>query len=167
MLCAATALASRADEASCESRSRALAVDGRWRVREGVATGLQLLGDRSRAALTRIVLDWVGDPHPLVQRAALAAICEPRLLKDPGAAAVALQVCDLATRRLRSLSADRRRQPDARTLRQALGYSWSVAVAAAPEDGLRLFRRLDTGDPDVAWIVRENGRKKRLATLLT
>ena len=54
-----------------------------------------------------------------------------------------------------------------RTLRQALGYCWSVAVAADPEHGLPRFLALSASpDPDVAWVVRENRRKARLARLL-
>ena len=165
-LCAAAALARRADDPASEARARTLAADERWRVREGVAIGLQLLGDRSSVDLTRIVRHWVDDPRPLVQRAAIAAVCEPRLLRDPSVATVALGICDRATRNLCALPADRRRQADARTLRQGLGYCWSVAVAAHPEEGLPMFRALDTSDSDLAWIVNQNSRKKRLATLL-
>jgi len=52
-------------------------------------------------------------------------------------------------------------------LRQALGYCWSVAVAADLGGGLPNFRALQQhGDPDVQWIVRENTKKSRLARLL-
>ena len=52
-------------------------------------------------------------------------------------------------------------------LRQALGYCWSVAVAADPERGVPLFAVLRTvGDPDVTWVVRENLGKARLRRLL-
>lgn len=44
-MCAAAALGLRAGSAECEAGARALATDDRWRVREGVAIGLQLLGD--------------------------------------------------------------------------------------------------------------------------
>lgn len=166
-LCAAAAIARGAREAGNESSARALASDERWRVREGVAIGLQLLGDSDPAALRAVVLRWVDAPDPLVQRAAAAAICEPRLLRTPEAARVAVEVCRRATRSLTALPADRRSRPDARTLRQALGYCWSVAVAADPGPGLAAFLELDTADPDVAWIVKENRRKKRLASLLS
>lgn len=54
-----------------------------------------------------------------------------------------------------------------RSLRQALGYCWSVAVAADPVAGMPRFLALgDSTDRDVAWIVRENGKKARLARLL-
>lgn len=59
-----------------------------------------------------------------------------------------------------------RRAPAVRTLRQALGYCWSVAVAADPADGLPAFRALSTSDdPDVLWIHRENAKKARIASL--
>ncbi|MBK8470265.1 MAG: hypothetical protein IPL45_10910 [Actinomycetales bacterium] len=42
-----------------------------------------------------------------------------------------------------------------------------VAVAADPERGLPRFLALSaSSDPDVRWVVRENGRKARLAKLL-
>jgi hypothetical protein len=52
-------------------------------------------------------------------------------------------------------------------LRQALGYCWSVAIAADAATGLPLFTALTTSkDRDVQWIVRENSKKARLARLL-
>jgi hypothetical protein len=52
---------------------------------------------------------------------------------------------------------------DVQTLRKTLGYGWSVAVVALPDVGKTLFERLlESDDPDVIWIVRENLRKKRL-----
>ena len=53
-----------------------------------------------------------------------------------------------------------------RTLRQTLGYAWSVAIAAVADDGLAAFSRLEAdADPDIAWIVRENRKKARLKRL--
>jgi hypothetical protein len=76
-------------------------------------------------------------------------------------------VCDRATRALTGRSPDDRRTDEVRTLRPALGYCWSVAVAADPAAGLPRFRALlADADRDVAWIAREKGRKTRLATLL-
>ena len=140
--------------------------DDRWRVREAVAMALQRLGDRDPVRLSSIVREWVEDPDPLVQRAAAAAICEPRLLGTPEAAALAVDVCRRATDHLTLIPAEARRQPGPRTLRQALGYCWSVAVAADPEPGLATFHALELTDPDVAWIVRSNLTKKRLSRLV-
>ena len=164
--CAAAALGARADDTASEKRALELATDARWRVREGVALGLQLLGDTKPAALASIVDAWVDHAHPLVQRAAVAAICEPRLLRDPRMASLALDACERATRHLATREPEERKTPDSRTLRLALGYCWSVAVAADPTHGLPAFAALDTDDPDVAWIVTQNSRKKRLSCLL-
>lgn len=159
-LCGALALASRdAPEA------RAAAQDPRRRVREGVALGLQVLGERDPMRLSEVLDGWRDDLDPLVQRARVAAICDPLLLKDGALAALALEVCAEATAALRA-AADRRAD-GVRVLRQALGHAWSMAVAADPVRGLPAFRALeDDADPDVAWIVHANRGEAGLARLL-
>ena len=149
-------------DADALAELRRCATDERWRVREGVAMGLQRLGDADPAALLRLVHAWADGP-PLVQRAAVAGLCEPRLLRTPGTVTAALDLLDRVTSSLAALAPDRRRAPDARTLRQGLGYCWSVAVAASPDDGFpRLERWAQEPDADVRWVVRENLRKARL-----
>lgn len=143
------------------------AADPSWRVREATAMAVQRLGDGDPARLRELVATWAADPHPLVRRAAVAGICEPRLLADPLTARAALDACQVATDGLVATVADRRRDPDVRTLRQGLGYCWSVAVASSPAEGLPRFAALaGSSDPDVAWIDRENRKKARLRRLL-
>ncbi|HEY0215604.1 MAG TPA: HEAT repeat domain-containing protein [Cellulomonas sp.] len=143
------------------------AADGSWRVREAAAMALQRLGDTDPATLRRLVADWVTDLDPLVRRAAVEGVCEPRLLRDPATAAVALDACAAATSSIEALPASARRDPDVRTLRQALGYCWSVAVAGSPEAGLTAFLAMGAStDPDTAWIDRTNRTKTRLRRLL-
>lgn len=166
VFCGAVALGARAAEPGVAARMRVLATDERWRVREAVAIGLQRLGDADPAALESLVLDWADDSDPLVERAAAAAICEPRLLRTPRAAAAAIEVCRRTAASLAARPLSTRREPGVRTLRQGLGYCWSVAVAADPEPGLAAFGALDDQDPDIAWIITQNLRKTRLARLL-
>ena len=128
--------------------------------------GLQLLGDNDFGALEDIAQVWVRDPDPLVVRAAAAAICEPRLLGTPHAAALAIQICAEATATITGWPPDSRRNPALRSLRQTLGYCWSIAIAAAPEDGLAVFQSLADTDPDVSWVIAQNLTKKRLARLI-
>ena len=165
--CGVLGLGSSAADEQVAARLHELARDERWRVREAVAMGLQRLGDSDLPSLERIVLEWADDGDPLVQRAAVAAICEPRLLRAPEAAATAVEVCRRCTAGLVARPSAERSDTNVRSLRQTLGYGWSVAVAADPEPGLAAFAALDETDRDVAWIVRENRRKKRLARLLT
>ena len=52
------------------------------------------------------------------------------------------------------------------TLRKGLGYCWSVAVAALPEDGKPLMEKWAARrDEDVRWIMRENLKKNRLVRI--
>lgn len=166
-LCGAVALGAHAANPVVVAALRDLATDARWRVREGVAMGLQVLGADDTAAMRAVIDGWRDDPHPLVQRARAAAICEPPLLKDPVLVVYALTCCAEATAVLRAVPPEARRRDDVRTLRQALGYCWSVAIAADPQAGLPAFAALARDlDPDVAWVVRANRAKARLARLL-
>jgi hypothetical protein len=143
---------------------RGHADDGRWRVREAVAMALQRWGDDDLAAMLDEAEAWA-DGSRLQQRAAAAGTCEPRLLRDPAVVRRVLALLDRITATLPG--APDRRTDEYRTLRQALGYCWSVAIAADPGDGLPAFaawRR--SPDPDVGWVVRENLTKARLQKVL-
>lgn len=171
--CAVAALGRLAVEGTTERAGEILSLlhdhasDARWRVREGAAMALQRLGDGDPARLRDVVHAWAGDPDPLVQRAAVAGICEPRLLHDPRTAQCALDACQEATVSLAARPSPERGRTQVRVLRQGLGYCWSVAVAGSPDLGLPAFAALESStDADVGWIVRENRKKARLARLL-
>lgn len=142
---------------------RVAASDPRWRVREAVAMALQRLGDDDPARLVQVCRAWA-DGARLEQRAAVAALCEPRLLVEASVATAALDVLDATTA---SLVGARDRGSNGHTaLRKALGYGWSVGAVA---DWARvrpvLERWLDERDPDVRWVIRQNLRKARLPRL--
>ncbi len=142
---------------------RSYAADRRWRVREAVAMALQTVGDADMSMLLDITAQWLDD-RPYVQRAAVAAVSEPRLLRDPAGARAAIDVVDAAT--LNLIELDDRRSDEARTLRQALAYCWSVVVAAEPVYGRQRFEvRASIADKDVLWLLCENLKKSRLARL--
>ena len=93
---------------------------------------LQRWGDADMDALLAAMTDWAAG-NPWEQRAAAAALCEPRLLKQPEHAAAVLRILDEITASIPQVTD---RKSDAfKTLRQGLGYCWSVAVAALPDDG--------------------------------
>ncbi|MCU0510373.1 MAG: hypothetical protein MUC34_18760 [Anaerolineae bacterium] len=144
---------------------RQRASDPRWRVREAVATGLQLWGDADMDGLIAAMEGWAAGNY-YEQRAAAAALCEPRLLADRRYAGEVIRILDLITKGVASAPASERKTVPFRTLRQALGYCWSVAVAADPQAGIPRFERwLAHPDLDVGWIMRENLSKKRIASL--
>jgi len=144
---------------------RRLAADPRWRVREAVAMALQRWGDADMRALLDEMGKW-SKGNWLERRAAAAALCEPRLLAKPAHTRRVLKLLDAITAAIaRAPSIERRAEPY-KVLRQALGYCWSVAVAALPEDGRPAMEAwLASADPDVQWIMRENLKKARLARM--
>jgi hypothetical protein len=140
---------------------RGSANDPRWRAREAVAMALQAWGDVDADALVAEMEHWAGG-SPLEGRAAMAALCEPRLLRDPRTIARTLAILDRLTASVRD--AVNGRADDVRVLRQALGYGWSVAAAADITIGLPALERwLPDSNDDVRWIVRQNLTKARLA----
>jgi hypothetical protein len=143
------------------------APDSRWRIREAVAMALQRAANSDPEGTFKTAAIWATEPDPLVRRAAVAAVAEPRLIADPGRARQALSLLDLVTADLERSPIEQRRTDATRTLRQALGYAWSVVIAALPIEGLSAFRRLQaSSDSDIRWIVRENLKKARLIRLL-
>ncbi len=144
------------------------AADPRWRVREASARALQIVGRAAPGAMHAIVAEWMTHPDAYVRRAAMAAICEPALLRDAAGFRAGLDACEAGTASLVALSPGERKDPGPRNLRQGLGYGWSVVVAANPADGMPAFDRLRASeDPDVAWIVASNLAKNRLKQLLS
>jgi hypothetical protein len=150
-------------EASALPLLKRRAEDGEWRIREAVAIALQRLGDADLEQLVTVTRDW-SRGSPLVQRAAVAAVAEPRLLRNGRLIPVALDLLEAATGSV-TAAADRK-AADVRVLRQALGYAWSVIVAADADRAWPRFAALAASDDrDVAWIVRENLKKNRLRRL--
>jgi len=140
-----------------------LAEDPRWRVREGVAMALQRIGKEDMPRLIADMKVWSRD-GAFVQRAVVAGLCEPALLIGNAETVEVLAILDHITR---SLAATSDRKHDGfRVLRQALGYGWSVAAAAAPQNARPYLEKwLRSRDSDVAWVMQSNLRKSRMEPL--
>jgi hypothetical protein len=152
-----------ASEPKLFDQLREYASDQRWRIREAVATGLQLVGDQNMDLLIEEMQKW-SQGNWYEKRAAAAALAEPRLLKQPEYAQKALQVLDEITKSMRSISETK--DEGFKVLRQAMGYCWSVAVTALPEAGKPMMDQwLDSEDKDIRWIMKENLKKNRLVKM--
>ncbi|HLF37038.1 MAG TPA: hypothetical protein VI520_03790, partial [Anaerolineales bacterium] len=128
------------------------ASDPRWRVREAVAMALQRWGRRDMPALLREMKGWSKGGR-LEQRAAVAALCEPDLLGQKVQVRKVLQILDTVTGSI--AEARDRETEEFEALRKGLGYCWSVAVAAFPEQGRpRMERWIGSPDPDVQWVMK-------------
>ena len=143
---------------------KAAASDTRWRTREAVAQGLQLIGERDLPALRQIVADWLPESSLLEKRAIAAALAHPPILDDPEFALFSLEVSRTLLAAVSRLDAKSRKDEAFKILRQGLGYALSVFVAASPAEGFALLRKTAAvRDADMAWVIRENLKKKRLA----
>ncbi len=141
---------------------RSRAHDPRWRLREAVAMALQAIGDDSMDGMLGAVEDWRADPYE--RRAAIAGLCEPRLLKRPQDAAQVLDHLSQATAWLES--GVPARDEGVKVLLKGLAYAWSVAVCAFPKQGQPAMERwLETDSPMVRRIMKENLGKSRLTRM--
>jgi hypothetical protein len=152
-----------AGETALFDRLRGYASDTRWRIREAVATGLQLAGDQDMELLLKEMQIW-SKGNWSEKRAAAAALAEPRLLKAPGHVKKVLQILDRITASMES--ADHPKDEAFSVLRQAMGYCWSVAVAALPERGKPIIEKwLNSENKDIRWMMKENLKKNRLVRM--
>lgn len=150
-------------DTSLLERLRILASDPRWRTREAVAMALQRYGDVNMGALLEAMQGWCKGSY-LEQRAAAAACCEPRLLKEGQYALETLKLLDAIMTTLEQRS--ERRGDDFTALKKGLGYCWSVAVAALPSQGKVMMEKwLASPDRDIQWIMQENLKKNRLVRM--
>jgi len=142
---------------------RQCASDPRWRIREAVALALQRLGTVDMDLLLQEMEKW-SQGDLLEKRAAAAALCEPSLLSEAQHVKRVLEMLGDITASIRDV--EDRRSDEFKALRKGLGYCWSVAVVALPEDGKKAMEKwFSSDDKDVQWIMKENLGKKRLARM--
>lgn len=142
---------------------RLCASDSRWRIREAVAMALQRLGEVDMDLLLQEMQRW-SRGNLLERRAVAAALCEPASLREETVVKRVLEMLDQMTASIRDV--EDRKSDEFKAFRKGLGYCWSVAVAASPEEGKRMMeRRFSSDDKDVLWVMKENLRKKRLARM--
>ncbi len=150
-------------KASLLKTLRLFASDPRWRIREGVAMALQRLGEKDMNMLLQEMDRW-SEGSLLEMRAAAAGVCEPRLLQDKKQTGRVLKILDKITASLQKV--EDRKSEEFRVLRKGLGYCWSVAVVALPEEGKKLMEKwFLSKDKDIIWIMRENLKKNRLVKM--
>jgi hypothetical protein len=139
---------------------RNCASDPRWRIREAVALGLQKYGETEFEELLELLKIW-NRGSLLERRAVVATLCEPALLRDRGKVIKVLGLLDEITASIQNETD--RGSGEFRVLRKALGYGWSVVVAADLETGKpRLEKWIKSKDKDIVWIMKNNLKKNRL-----
>lgn len=136
------------------------ASDNRWRVREGVALGLQIIGENDFDKLIQGIRTW-SSGNDYEKRAVVAGLCEPKLLKDKSNAQKTLDILKEIMESINLISD--RKSESFRVLKKGLGYGLSVAIVACPKKGKEMFENLMLKpDKDIHLILKENLKKKRL-----
>jgi hypothetical protein len=132
-------------------------------VREAAAIALQLIGKQDLQALKSIVTDWLPGASLLEMRAIAAGLAHPPILSSEDFAGFCLETARTILTVISRVDAPYRRQEPFKVLRQGMGYAMSVFVSKCPKEGFSLLRQCAAiADADIAWIVRENLKKKRL-----
>ncbi len=121
---------------------------------------LQRLGGVDMDSLLQEMEKW-SKGNLLEKRAAAAALCEPKLLREKKHIERVLRILDEITASIERV--EDRKSDEFKALRKGLGYCWSVAVVALPEEGKKMMEKwFSSDDKDVLWIMKQNLRKKRL-----
>ncbi|CAH1190575.1 hypothetical protein PAECIP111892_00252 [Paenibacillus auburnensis] len=135
-----------------------------WRVREAAAIGLQSLGEADFRLLTQLLDGWREDATLLEQRAFVAALAHPPVLKNRDHVLYALDLAAGITDGILHGAAKGCDPEHFRVLSKGLEYSLSLFAAAEPEEGFALLRRLaESGDARMMKIVKSNLGKTRLS----
>ncbi|MEK4064380.1 MULTISPECIES: hypothetical protein [Paenibacillus] len=138
--------------------------DSRWRLREAAAIGLQTIGEYDFSLLQGLLDSWKAEATLPEQRAFVAALAHPPLLKEQTNARYSL---DLAGGIMEGILSSEPGQGDRehyRVLSKGLEYSLSLFVASEPEAGFAMLRRFaQSGDPRMLKIVKSNLGKARLS----
>jgi hypothetical protein len=133
-----------------------------WRIRESVAMAIQ---EVSVSGLEKTIenLKPMIDGNQFDQRAVVAGLCEPKLLKNEK---LNNKILKIMVKLTKVLDHDNRLDDSEESLRKALGYGWSVVIAASPENGKRNFETLfDLQGKHIRWIMKENLKKNRLVRM--
>ncbi|CAH1056011.1 hypothetical protein [Paenibacillus pseudetheri] len=138
--------------------------DSRWRMREASAMALQSIGEDGFALVRQLIDMWEEGANGFEQRAFVAALAHPPLLKKKENTLYCLQ---LATRIMESMGSGEVQYEDAehfRVLSKGLEYSLSVFMASEPEAGFAMLEKFaKSPDNRIIKIVKSNLGKSRLS----
>lgn len=142
------------------STIRKYASHSSWRIREAVAIGIQEITENNKGEILNNLKTWI-DGNDLERRAVVAALCEPKLLKENSFVIELLEMLNKITMNFNKN--DGKLSESQNSLRKTLGYGWSVAIVSLPDEGKAAFEKIaKCNNKHIKWIVKENLKKKRL-----
>ncbi|MFX1577759.1 MAG: hypothetical protein ACFFCF_11395 [Promethearchaeota archaeon] len=131
-----------------------LADDGRWRMREAVAFGFQIIGEHDFNELKAIFSDWIREANNLEKRAILVSLAHPPFLTEERT-----KFCFKITDEILLEIAN---GENFDVLRKGLEFTLSVFAAANPALGFRFMRKWIGKRQLIDRILVKNLKKKRL-----
>ena len=131
-----------------------LANGGRWRMREAVAFGFQIIGKHDFNELRMIFSEWIEKSNNLEKRAILASLAHPPFLNEDNA-----KFCfELTNNVLNKMD----REDGFDVLRKGLEFTISVFAAANPIIGFSFIKNWIGRDKIIDKIMKKNLKKNRL-----
>jgi len=131
-----------------------LANDGRWRMREAVAFGFQIIGENNFNDLEGIFSDWIKKSNNHEKRAILVSLAHPPFLNEDNAK-FCFEITDIVLKQMD-------RDNDFDVLRKGLEFTISVFAAANPKLGFSFIKKWIGKDKIIDKIMKENLKKNRL-----
>ena len=131
--------------------------DGRWRVREGVAFGFQIIGESDFSELCKIFDEWIISSNNYEKRAILVSLAHPNFLNKQNAV-YCLKIAD-------NILSGLNNEDGIDVLKKGLEFTISVFTAANEETGFKLFEKWIGKNKIIDKILRENLKKNRIRKL--
>ena len=134
---------------------KALANDGRWRMREAVAFAFQIIGEQNFNELKTTFSGWIKKSNNLEKRAILVSLAHPEFLNEANAG-FCFEMTEIVLNNM-----DMENNLD--VLRKGLEFTISVFAAADPKKGFAFIKKWIGKDKLIDKIMKENLKKNRLA----
>ena len=139
------------------------AKDSRWRIREAVAVAIQELVAIDVSETLAELRKWIQDKNYLINRAIVAGLAEPRLMKNSSTAKESL---DIHKKIIEMVASEESRSEEYKVLVQGLCYTLSVIITGIQDEGFEYLEQLvNNANPTIRKIARENLKKNRLRLL--
>jgi len=133
---------------------KGLANDSRWRIREAVAFGFQIIGKADFNRLRDIFSEWIKNSNNMEKRAILVSLAHPEIL-DENRSIFCFEICEVVLKEMDQ-------KVDMDVLRKGLDFTISVFIIANPLLGFDFIKKWLGIDKDIDKIMRSNLKKNRL-----
>lgn len=134
--------------------------DGRWRVREIVTESLKIIAINSYSEFQKII-DSIYKPTLLEQRAIVATLAHPIILKTNSQIEYSLRALDNILKNFSKLDSKKDIE-DYKALKKGLSFAPSVIVAASPVEGFDILKKYININKNTNSVIKENLKKSRL-----